>query len=265
MGRVVTLVLACLGLALHAAPAASQSFVVADEAQMQQMVNAARASRGLPPLQVLGQLVKVAREQSTRMNDQQRLFHNLNLGDDIRALGLDPSWHGENVVVAPDIVTGQEAFMKSPGHYENIVRPNYNAFGVGVVADTDGTIWATQVFAEIKGNSAPAAPTDQAPAPTQSPPPPPPSPPPPTPKPTVAPTPAPTPTAAPVSTPVAPVAIENGIVASVIVSKTEEPGRTSYLAASALISVVGSAIFAIVLAPRLRRSRRQGTPEVSRD
>jgi hypothetical protein len=150
------------------------------------MVNATRAARGLPALTSVGGLVRVARDQSARMVDAQRLFHNPNLGSDLTAVGLDWHWSGENVGVGPDVNAIEQAFLASPHHLENIVRANYDSIGVGVAADPDGYVYVTQVFADLSG-ARPRLPSPPPPVPQRAVPPPPAVPA--TPRPTPAPTP----------------------------------------------------------------------------
>jgi hypothetical protein len=143
----VSTALLCLG----ATPAAAQEVVPSDEARVHALVNATRAQRGLLPLERVDALVGLAREQSSRMEREGKIFHNLGLKDALNGLGLDWHWSGENVGVGPDVLTIQNAFLGSTHHLENIVRSNYNALGVGVIADGDGYFYVTQVFAELTG------------------------------------------------------------------------------------------------------------------
>lgn len=148
--------------------ARAQSVLHADEDRVFSMVNATRAAHGLTPLVRHEGLVDVARRQSVRMVEQRRLFHNLELRGDLDALGLDWHWSGENVGVGPTADAIEQAFLASPNHYENIVRPNYTALGIGVYGPTDaGYIYVTQVFAEL--GPRPAAPAPSTPAPSSAP------------------------------------------------------------------------------------------------
>jgi hypothetical protein len=187
---------------LHGAPAIGQDYRAADEARVLSMVNSTRASRGLPPLELVDELVTLARQQSVRMVEQNNLFHNPNLKSDLDAIGLDWAWSGENVGIGPDVDAVEQAFLNSQHHLENIVRSNYNSIGVGVVGTATGYVYVTQVFAELRGASA-AAPPPATPAPA-------------TPAPE-APTPAPVakvapPAPAPIPALPDPVVIEGGVV-----------------------------------------------------
>ena len=201
--KLVTAVIA-LAIALQAAPADAATFVPGDEARMVSMINGTRAKHGVGTLKVLQGLTEVARDHSAEMVRQNNLFHNPTLAADISAAGISVRWRGENVVLASNIDAAYNSFLGSSKHLENIVRPNYNAVGVGVAKAPSGVIYATQVFAEVKGMTAPVSPPTVAPAPP--PPPPPPATPVVTPKPAT-----PNPTAPPAPKPVT-IAIEGGIV-----------------------------------------------------
>lgn len=172
--RPLAIAIASLGIVLQTAPASAADFVAGDEARMTSMINSTRAKHGVGSLKVLDGLVKVARDHSAEMVRQNNLFHNPNLKIDIAAVGISASWRGENVVMASNIDAAYDSFLGSPKHLENIVRPNYTAVGVGVARAPSGIIYATQVFAEVRGMSAPAPPAAVAPAPPPPPPPPPP-------------------------------------------------------------------------------------------
>lgn len=203
--KLIVTVVISLGLTLRALPAGAATFVPGDEARMVSMIDSTRSKHGVGSLKVLDGLTKVARDHSAEMVRQNNLFHNPTLAADISAVGISVRWRGENVVLASNIDAAYNSFLNSSAHLDNIVRPNYNAVGVGVAKAPSGVIYATQVFAEVKGMSAPVAPPTIAPAT-----PPPPPPPPPSPVVTAAPaTPEPTPEPAPKKVTIA---IEGGVV-----------------------------------------------------
>lgn len=187
---------------LGAPKAQAQDFLRADEDRVHAMVNATRVAKGLAPLTRHEGLVDVARRQSVRMVEQNKLYHNPDLRLDLDVLGLDWHWSGENVGVGPTVEAIEEAFLGSLHHYENIVRSNYTAMGIGVVPTKSGYVYVTQVFAEL-GSAAAPRPAPAPPAPTAAPPT---APPPSTPAPL-----PPTPTPVPVAVP-DPVVIQGGVV-----------------------------------------------------
>jgi uncharacterized protein YkwD len=46
----------------------------------------------------------------------------------------------------PTVMSLHDAFVASPGHYHNIVNPNFTHMGVGVVLTPEGRIWVSFVF-----------------------------------------------------------------------------------------------------------------------
>jgi hypothetical protein len=121
-------------------------------------INAARGSRG--PLAVDGTLVTVARRHSQRMANSGSIYHNGNLSKEVPA-----GWKslGENVGMGPTCDDIHEAFMNSPSHRANILDPDFNFVGVGVVVAGDGTIFVTEVFMQKEASQ----PAQNAPAPTK--------------------------------------------------------------------------------------------------
>jgi cysteine-rich secretory family protein len=238
-------VVLALGCALLAAPLAhADGYSAPDEARMHQLVNAARAAKGLPALARVDALVQLSRRHSSEMAKKDALFHNTHIAADLQALGVHASWTGENAMIAINVDEAMEAFMDSPHHRDNILRSNYTALGVGVLRVGD-VLWITQTFAQIGG----VAP--RAPAPTRAPvavaavvATRPPAPPPPTPKPTPVPTPKPTPTPRPVT----PNAIERGIVTATttVPAKAEKSDWPYYLLVAGLIPMA----LAVMLARR---------------
>ena len=205
---------------VFARPASASS----DEDYFVNKINAIRASRGLGTLAVDGQLTAVARSWSQHMASDGNLAHNPNLG------GQVSGWRtlGENVGTGPDDSSIEAAFENSPHHFENIVDPNFNYIGVGVVQDSSGTYWVTEDFKQSSSSSkpapAPAAPKPAAPKPAPKP----------ASKPASAPRPAPAPvhatpvhaTASPVTAPVAttaPAAPPETVPLAVLGSSTKRP------------------------------------------
>ncbi len=105
-------------------------------------INSERRARGLHPYVVAGDLVEVARRHTRRMVEQQRLYHNPNLGRDVS------NWQvvGENVGDGNTVDSLHRAFMNSPAHKANIVASDYTQVGVATITDDNGVLWVTQVF-----------------------------------------------------------------------------------------------------------------------
>jgi hypothetical protein len=150
-GALVVFVVLAIGAAANAT-----TFLGTDEVRNESQVNGTRASKGVQHLAHHAGLQSMARAQAVRMMERGDIYHNPNLSSDITALGVNWRMVGENVGMGPDEDTIEGALLKSPHHYENIVRTNFNDFGVGVVKGSDGTVYLVQVFAEIAPTAAPA-------------------------------------------------------------------------------------------------------------
>jgi len=106
------------------------------------LLNGARASAGLPALSVSGDLSAAATAQAQRMAATHTLSHTPNLP------GAVCCWlHlGENVGAGPSAAAIHSAFMASSEHRANILGAQYNQVGVGVVADSAGQLWVSEIF-----------------------------------------------------------------------------------------------------------------------
>lgn len=58
---------------------------------------------------------------------------------------------GENVAVGMSCERIHQALMDSPGHRANILRPGWDALGIGVVHGRDGAIFVAQAFGDDGG------------------------------------------------------------------------------------------------------------------
>ena len=92
-------------------------------------------------------LARYATRHSRRMAALGYLFHSRD-GQLHGALeGTGWSVAGENVGVGPSLEELQAAFMRSAPHRANVLRPEYQRVGIGVVESGD-VLWITLVFAD---------------------------------------------------------------------------------------------------------------------
>jgi hypothetical protein len=136
----LTAAVATATLSAFAAPALAGS----EESQFISKHNATRSSRGIRTMAVKSDLTSVARRHSARMASKGTIWHNPNLANEV---GGNWTVLGENVGMGPDVNDLYQAFMDSSPHRRNILDPDYNQFGVGVVI-SEGTIYVTIVFAK---------------------------------------------------------------------------------------------------------------------
>lgn len=121
------------------------------EGMMMNFINMDRASNGLPPLAPDPQLCRIARVKSKDMLDNGYFAHESpswgRVSDMLKRFGYEFRGAGENIARHATVEKAQAAFMSSPGHRRNILSPNWERVGVGIVTDANGYVYATQIFA----------------------------------------------------------------------------------------------------------------------
>lgn len=109
----------------------------ADEQQMLKLVNSERARENLPALVAAPNLREVARAHAADMLKRGYFSHNTPEGltpfDRIDNAGITYGFAAENLAFAPDVTIAMDGLMKSPGHRENILAPEANRVGIGVL------------------------------------------------------------------------------------------------------------------------------------
>lgn len=116
-------------------------------------INAIRREHGLDPLESDSALDRIARAHSRRMSTEEFFAHTdpdgEGVDDRLRGAGISYRRVGENIsmsVNVPDPVEQAVAgWMKSPGHRENILHPDYTHSGIGIWRN-GRTYHFTQVF-----------------------------------------------------------------------------------------------------------------------
>ncbi len=120
------------------------------EAQMLQLVNEERAAIGLRPLALDPRLVPVGRAHSEEMFRLGYFGHTSPVTgspfDRIDAAGIEYSRAGENLAYAHSVAVAHRGLMESPGHRENILRPEFTRIGIGVISAGPYGRMFTQLF-----------------------------------------------------------------------------------------------------------------------
>lgn len=111
------------------------------ESQMVSLIQNLRAQHGAGPLQVSSSLSSVARNWSKNLPSG--FYHNPSVGSQIPSGWW--SW-GENIAYNGSVASAFEALRNSPGHFNNMVNPNFSHVGVGIHVQ-NGRVYVTQVFA----------------------------------------------------------------------------------------------------------------------
>ncbi len=138
-----------------ATEAASRDFDAALDVRAVQLVNAERASKGLPALAEHLQLTRIAREHSRAMAAAADAGGSCGDGSTLRhrsplSTGITAKWRvlRENVGCNHDLDVERlhRAFLSSPGHRANIHADDVEFVGVGSWIDADGGLWVTHLF-----------------------------------------------------------------------------------------------------------------------
>jgi uncharacterized protein YkwD len=143
--------LTCLTFVLGRAPA--QEHAAALENPILYWTNYYRQQKGLPPLQADPQLTYAARLHAYHMATRETMAHVLDgstLQDRMGRVGYDYRAVAENVAWCEGYADPAwqlfVSWMQSPGHYHNLMGPQYTQIGVGVYRSRSGKYYACQVF-----------------------------------------------------------------------------------------------------------------------
>jgi uncharacterized protein YkwD len=144
-----------------------------DESAFVASLNATRATAGGAPLTVDSELQSLARGWAEQMAAAGHISH----ANPISA-GVTADWLklGENVGTGGNVTVIMNAFIASPGHYANIMDPEFTRVGVGVVW-VGNALYTVHRFMKVSGESAsgpaqsppPATDPPAAPEPTAAP------------------------------------------------------------------------------------------------
>jgi uncharacterized membrane protein required for colicin V production len=113
------------------------------------LVNRARIDAGLEPLAWAPALARVAEGHAREMYLDGYFSHvspeTGTVGDRLETAGITYSLAGENLALAATVTQVHDGLMGSPGHRENILRPEFRRLGVGVVVGPLG-LMTVEVF-----------------------------------------------------------------------------------------------------------------------
>lgn len=120
------------------------------ERQLVALVNEDRAAAGLVPLELDPRLVPVARAHSAEMFRLRYFAHTSPVSgspfDRLAAAGITYTRAGENLAYARSVATAHRGLMESPGHRENVLRPEFRRIGIGVISAGPYGRMFTQLF-----------------------------------------------------------------------------------------------------------------------
>lgn len=114
----------------------NSSTLTAQEQQMLNLINQARAQNSVAPLQADMQVTNVARIKAQDMIDNNYFSHySPKYGspfDMLKAFGINYVEAGENIAGNQTVQNAENALMNSPGHRQNILNPAYTHIGIGI-------------------------------------------------------------------------------------------------------------------------------------
>ncbi len=158
------LAVAVTAAAAVAAPStAGAASTPADEAVFLSKINELRGSLGLAPLTPDPALAATSCTWNDQLIVADALSHDPNLSAAIAS--VEPNWRkgGENVGMGGTVVSLFDAFVASPGHYKNLVDPEYSRVGICAARSASGKLFTTHRFLGV--GSAPATPPPTSPPP----------------------------------------------------------------------------------------------------
>lgn len=134
------------------------------ERSLLRRVNAERTKRNLIALTWDEKLAAISRAHSLDMRDKKYFAHespNAALREPLdryRAIfGRKPriiaenvfrSWGSPRTLGETEIEAAHDALMKSPGHRSNILLQGVTHIGIGIISNTNGDLWVTQMFSK---------------------------------------------------------------------------------------------------------------------
>jgi uncharacterized protein YkwD len=131
--------------AIQAQPATAA--LTDSEKKIASLINKARTQRGRGKLQVSATLSELARKHSNAMVNQNDPVKHSTTNQLLTYMDKAncAARIGENVGAASTALDMHQAFMKSPGHKENILATYWKKVGVGV-KKSGGRVWTTELF-----------------------------------------------------------------------------------------------------------------------
>lgn len=120
------------------------------EAEMLILINKERRENGLSPLEADAEMHGVAEKHSEDMFERGYFSHDTPEGKDpfdrMRDGNVKFRTAGENLALAPTLKIAHTGLMNSPGHRENILRPQFGRVGIGILDGGRRGLMITQNF-----------------------------------------------------------------------------------------------------------------------
>ena len=131
------------------------TFDTAAEQQLLSLINQERDKEGLPPLELDERLTRAARRHTQLMVRDDSLSHQLDGEEPLQLRVSDQNVRcdhdAENIALDSDVAVAHVMLMQSPHHRDNILSPQFNAVGIGILKSVD-LYYITQDFAHVLPN-----------------------------------------------------------------------------------------------------------------
>jgi uncharacterized protein YkwD len=122
------------------------------ETSIFELVNKARIERSIPPLRLSKELRSLARKHSKDMASHEKLSHLSTSGKTYTERLLEEGFyfisHGENVASSDSFLAKffHQKLMESTEHRENILEPDFDTVGIGIILKEGKDYYVTQDF-----------------------------------------------------------------------------------------------------------------------
>ena len=126
------------------------------------LVNQERKARGLGALARRGDVDAIAVGHSKNMEARRELWHNDAYFTKATKDRLGAKSVGENVAMNGSVEDMHRRLMNSPRHRDNILDGRFEVIGIGVAASSDGLLFATEDFAQLRAAAPAPAPSTNA-------------------------------------------------------------------------------------------------------
>ncbi len=143
----------CAVLSLSSSAYTQETDYTPDEWRLFSLINQERFKEGLSALELDTRLSRAARKHSQLMAQDESLSHQFD-GEEMLPVRLRDEHvrcdhDGENVALDSDLAVAHTMLMQSPPHRANILSPQFNAVGIGVIK-SDDLLYITEDFAHIQ-------------------------------------------------------------------------------------------------------------------
>lgn len=120
------------------------------ENQLISLVNKERLAHNLRPLEHIKALTEIGRSHSSDMFKRGYFAHSSPEGENVADRAAKAKYLylviGENLAYAPTVELAHKGLMDSPGHRANILSPEFNKIGIGIMDGGVYGLMVTQVF-----------------------------------------------------------------------------------------------------------------------